>query len=290
MVKYSIKDLERLSGIRAHTIRIWEQRYNIIQPQRTDTNIRYYTDADLKRILNISILNNHGIKISRIAELSPEEIHEEVRTIVDLKEDDGDQVEAMIMAMVELNEQRFESIISSNINTLGFLTCIERIIYPFFEKVGVLWQTGAINPAQEHFISNLIRQKIIVAIDSLEIPTLENRKKFVLFLPESELHEIGLLIYSYVLRSAGHAVIYLGQSVPYTDLQQVCDFYKPDALVSLISNPFPVGTLQVFVDRLGKDFSDKKIYLSGYQFSLESIEFPDNVLLNKDLISFRSHF
>ena len=290
MVKYSIKDLERLSGIRAHTIRIWEQRYNIIQPQRTDTNIRYYTDADLKRILNISILNNHGIKISKIAELSPEEIHEEVRTIVDLKEDDGDQIEAMIMAMVELDEKRFESIISSNIKTSGFLNSIEKIIYPFFEKVGVLWQTGAINPAQEHFISNLIRQKIIVAIDSLEVPTIENRKKFVLFLPESELHEIGLLIYSYVLRSAGHSVIYLGQSVPYSDLLQVCDFYKPDALVSLITNPFPVSELQVFVNQLAKDFSDKQIYLSGFQFSLESIEFPENILLHKDLISFRNRF
>ena len=271
MVQYSIKDLERITGIKAHTIRIWEQRYNIISPQRTETNIRFYSNDDLKRILNVSILNNHGLKISKIADLSDEELNQEVKNVVDSKDAEDDQIEGLIMSMIELDEIRFTEIIDKNIKSFGFVKTIEQFIYPFFEKIGVLWQTGAINPAQEHFVSNLIRQKIIVSIDSVSAKNDPTKDVFLLFLPSSELHEIGLLVYQYILKSRGHRVVYLGQSVPYEDLSMVMNCIKPKKVVMSITNPFPDGMLQEYINTLHADFSTLTFFVSGYQFSRETI-------------------
>ncbi len=221
MGNYSIKDIERISGIKAHTLRIWEKRYGIIEPSRTDTNIRYYSNDELKKILNIAILNNYGIKISKIVGLSAEELHLKVLEISSEEVEEGLQIESLVIAMVEVDESRFEKILANCTLRLGFEQTVLNIIYPFFRKVGILWQAGAINPAQEHFISNLIRQKLIVAIDSQGMMVKENAKRFLLFLPEGELHELGLLFYSYLIQKAGHKVIYLGQSVPLSDVVKV---------------------------------------------------------------------
>lgn len=290
MVQFTIKDLERISGVKAHTIRIWEQRYNIITPQRTATNIRFYSNEDLKRILNVSILNNNGLKISKIAELTPKELHDEVKRIVDSNVDDNDQIEGLVMAMVELNEDRFNEIITYNISQKGFIHTIENHIYPFFEKIGILWQTGVITPAQEHFISNLIRQKIIVAIDSIQIKPDPEKDTFLLFLPDSEMHEIGLLVYSYVLKTKGYKIIYLGQSVPYNDLQKVYETIQSQKMITIFTNPFPEGEMQVYIDRLANDFSLNTIYVSGYQFSKETIHLPKNVILHKGIAEFKLLF
>jgi DNA-binding transcriptional MerR regulator len=286
VVQYSIKDLERITGIKAHTIRIWEQRYNIITPQRTETNIRFYSNNDLKRILNVSILNNHGLKISKIADLSDVELNQEVKKVVDSNGTEDDQIEGLIMSMIELDEIRFTEIIDKNIKSFGFVKTIERFIYPFFEKIGVLWQTGAINPAQEHFVSNLIRQKIIVSIDSIEVKNDPTKDVFLLFLPASELHEIGLLVYHYILKSRGHKVVYLGQSVPYEDLSMVMNCIKPNKIVMSVTNPFPDGMLQVFINNLYADFSNITFFVSGYQFSRETVQLPSNFHLHRGLSGF----
>lgn len=290
MVQFTIKDLERISGVKAHTIRIWEQRYNIIRPQRTTTNIRYYSNEDLKLILNVSILNNNGLKISKIAELTPQQLNDEVKRIVDSNQDDNDQVEGLIMAMVELNEDRFNEIISYNILQKGFIHTIENHIYPFFEKIGLLWQTGVVSPAQEHFISNLIRQKVIAAIDSIQIKTDPEKDTFLLFLPDSEMHELGLLVYYYFLKAKGYKIIYLGQSVPYKDLKKVYETVQSQKMVTIFTNPFPEGEMQEYIDRLAADFPTNTIYTSGYQFSKESIRLPQNVILFKGLSEFKLMF
>ena len=287
MVQFSIKDLERITGIKAHTIRIWEQRYNIITPLRTDTNIRYYSNDDLKRILNVSILNNNGVKISKISNLSTEQLNTEVKKIVDANIAEDDQIEGMLMSMIELDETRFQEIISNNISIHGLLKTIEIYVHPFFEKIGLLWQTGTINPAQEHFVSNLVRQKIIVAIDSISHDSDPSKDTFLLFLPESELHEIGLLVYTYLLKSKGYKVIYLGQSVPYRDLLEVVQSIKPQKITTTITNPFPEGMLQIYLNKLSHDLPDCTIFVSGYQFIRESIEFPDNIILHKGLAEFK---
>ncbi len=159
MAVYSIKDLEKLSGIKAHTLRVWEQRYDIIHPHRTKTNIRYYLDDDLKFILNIALLNKNGIKISKIAQMSREEIAEKVAAISEINFEYGTQLDALTISMIEMDEYKFDRIIRTNIQQLGFERTMLEIIYPFLDKLSVLWLTGSINPVQENFMSYLIRQK-----------------------------------------------------------------------------------------------------------------------------------
>ena len=214
MAKYSIKDLEHLSGIKAHTLRIWEQRYNLINPKRTDTNIRYYDQNDLKLVLNVSLLKENGFKISKIADMSTEEMFEEVKRVSEKTTSFADQIYALTLAMIDLDEQRFEKIISTNTLKIGFERTMMNVISPFLSKIGIMWITDSINPAQEHFISNLIRQKLMVAIDG-QYPTLDdNAKRYMLFLPDGELHELSLLFANYLIRARHNKVIYLGQSMP----------------------------------------------------------------------------
>jgi MerR family transcriptional regulator, light-induced transcriptional regulator len=265
MAKYSIKDLERLSGIKAHTIRIWEKRYKLIEPSRTSTNIRFYSDSDLKRILNISILNKNGFKISKIAQLSYEELHKHVLEVCADTSDFASQIENLVLAMVDLNEEKFEKIFSGIILRNGFEDSIVKIIYPFFEKIGYLWQTGAINPIQEHFVSNIIRQKLIVAIDSQIVALEDGAKSFTLFLAEDELHEIGLLFYNYLIKKAGHKVVYFGQSVPYGDIIEAseirpCDYYLTSFVASLSEN-----NLTQYLTNLSNDLNNFQIIISGFQ-------------------------
>ncbi|WP_439183570.1 MerR family transcriptional regulator [Carboxylicivirga taeanensis] len=231
MAFYSIKDLEKISGIKAHTIRIWERRYNLIEPQRTTTNIRYYDDEDLKRILNVSILNQNGYKISKIAQMDAGQLRERVIDLcLDTKNTDV-QVESLLVAMLEMDEAKFTNVLTNSIIKQGFEATVESILFPFLDRIGILWQAGTINPAQEHFISNLIRQKLIVAIDNeMQNFIPKSDKKVVFFLPENELHEIGLLFYSLLARKEGFNVIYLGASVPVRDLKVVFDVRKADAM------------------------------------------------------------
>ena len=277
--KFSIKDLEKLSGIKAHTLRIWEQRYGILKPNRTNTNIRWYCNDELKNILNVSLLNNNGYKISRIAELDKEEIAAEVAKIVDCKTVECEQISSLIISMVEMDEMRFEKIISNQILKKGFSHTIEQVLYPFLQKIGVMWQTGSINPAQEHFISNLIRQKLISAIDGL-IPV-ENKKakKIILFLPENELHEISLLYYNYVLKAQGHHVIYLGQSVPLIDVQRVNEIRNAHYILSVLTHS--IDSPQLFINTLSKTFPKVKLLLSGYQMVNAELKLPSNIALFK---------
>ena len=181
MGQYSIKELEQLSGIKAHTIRIWEKRHKIIEPSRTATNIRYYSDLDLKKIINVSLLNTYGIKISKIADMSLDDVNKKVLEISELQNDKGVHIDQMVIAMIDMEEELFEKILNNLILRFGFEKTITEIIYPFLEKIGILWQTQNITPAHEHFISNLIRQKIIVAIDGLPIPPKTSKEDPALF-------------------------------------------------------------------------------------------------------------
>ena len=284
MGKYSIKELEQLSGIKAHTIRIWEKRYAIINPKRTDTNIRFYSDEDLKRIINVSLLNTNGFKISRIAEMSEHEIIQKVLEISATKNDNSVHINQLVLAMVNLDEEKFETTLSGFFMRYNFEETITGIVYPFLEKTGVLWQTHNVTPAQEHFISNLIRQKLIVGIDGLPLQT-DSPNKVVLFLPENELHEIGLLFYHYLLRKAGYHTIYLGQAVPHVDLKQVYDVYRPQTLVTMITTNLPDATVEEYLQQLSADFPCNQILVSGLQVrALENkrcfdrIQIFDNVL------------
>ena len=277
MSNYSIRDLEQLSGIKAHTLRIWEQRYDILKPERTDTNIRTYDDKDLKLVLNIALLKDHGYKISEISKMEAEEMSKEVMSISDKQMNYPDQIHALTISMLDLDEERFEKIVSTNTLQFGFENMMVNIIYPFLARIGTLWITGSIGPAQEHFISNLIRQKLIVAIDG-QLPSLrQGAKKYLLYLPEGEMHEISLLFGNYIVRSRQNKVIYLGQSLPFNELSFACQMHKPDYIFSVITSVPGQDEIQRYVYKLAKEFPDTKILLTGYQVVGQDIDCPDNV-------------
>ncbi len=287
MGSYSIRDLEKISGIKAHTIRTWEKRYGLIKPERTDTNIRCYCDGDLKKILNVSLLNRHGIRISRIARMQESEITEKILTLTGNSHDHDTHIETLVVAMIELDERRFEKTISGSVLRIGFEETILNIIYPFFEKIGILWQTGTINPAQEHFVSNLIRQKMIVAIDALMDNVNPYAGSFILFLPENELHELGLIFFSYMIKKKGHGLIYLGQSVPFDDLLEVNRIHPSDYLVTSVTSALTGDELIAYLEKLKNHFRTQQIYVSGSQAKEISGRLPEKVFLIESALDFR---
>jgi DNA-binding transcriptional MerR regulator len=273
---YSIKDLEKLSGIKAHTIRAWEQRYNVIHPKRTQTNIRYYNEADLRSLLNIALLNKNGFKISKIAKMSSTEIAQEIAQVSEVHLEHDMQLDALTISMIELNGYRFDKIISANIDQMGFEKTMIEVINPFLDKLSLLWLTGSINPAQEHFISCLIRQKLIVAIDKLPYAHSDEAAKYLVFLPEGEIHELSVLFLTYLLRERGNKVIYLGQNVPFNDLAAVYKIHNPDYIFTMFSGAFVKQPVQDYIHRLATSFSDTHILVSGYQVLVNPIELSEN--------------
>jgi DNA-binding transcriptional MerR regulator len=282
LLHYSIKDLEKLSGIKAHTLRIWEQRYGILKPERTNTNIRLYSNQELKHILNIAILNNKGYKISRIAELSNEQIANEVIKVTEESSSNETVIDLLIIAMSEMDEDRFEKTVNTSILNIGFEETMNQVVYPFLKKIGIMWQAGAVAPAQEHFISNLVRQKLIVAIDSLIYKTNDPEQTFLLFLLEGELHEISLLYTYYLLKKGGKRVIYLGQSVPYNDLQSIIDTKKPAFVVSIFTCQLINSNTQDYINQLSSDFTKTKIMVSGFQVMNPNLITPPNITIFKE--------
>ncbi len=278
MIRYSINDLEKITGIKAHTIRMWEKRYNVVLPERTSTNIRYYQDCDLKKLLNISTLNKHGFKISQIIRMDPEEVNEKVVELSGSANDYESQINSLVVSMIELNENGFNKVLSSSILKMCFEKTVTHILYPFLEKIGLLWQIGTINPAQEHFITNLIRQKLIIAIDGQTDPPKEGGKTFLLFLPENELHEMGLLFYSYLLKKSGHKVIYLGQSVPFDDLVEILQILETDYLFTYFVAALAPKEIPEYLRKLSKAVKNKKVFVTGLQLKEVKKELPKNII------------
>jgi DNA-binding transcriptional MerR regulator len=288
MAHYSIKDLENFTGIKAHTIRIWEKRYNIIEPKRTATNIRYYSDEDLRKLLNISILNRNGIKISKIINFSDQYISEKIITLTHSKSDIESQIEALVIAMIDLDESKFEKIFNTAVINLGFENAIIKLIYPFFERIGILWQIGSVNPAQEHFISNLLRQKLIVALDGISQTMNGNSKSFLLFLPEGEHHELGLIFYHYIIRKYRHIVYYLGETVPIDAIIEISKTKKIDYLFTSFYSGIAHGEIQNYLNILTKNFKKATIFISGLLTKDISFPLPSNIVVVNDIYKLKT--
>ncbi len=263
MDRYTISDLEKLTGIMAGTIRIWERRYRIIKPHRTDTNRRWYDSDDLKRILNISILYRKGIKISKIATFSGPEIEEKVKLLTRESSDTETQIDSIIVAMSDLDEERVNDILMRSVINRGFEPTFTTVVFPFLRRVGIMWHTGSVDIGAEHFVSNIFRKRLISAIDTLTPPVNPDAKRFLMYLPENELHEMGLLFYTYIIRKRGHNVLYLGQSTPINGLVDVVERWHPDFLVTGALTSLPFGKPEDYLKRLGTAFRDKKILVSG---------------------------
>ena len=273
---YSIRDLEKLSGIKAHTIRIWEKRYNIVDPLRTDTNIRHYTDADLKRLLNISALNRNGIKISRLARMDEEEISQRILELELKPGDVNTKVEGLLLSMMSLDEKRFRQILDRAIREMGFEATFIQLIREVMNRVGVLWLAGTINPAQEHFLSNMIRQKLIAEIDALKPEPKAGAKRFLLFLPEGEWHELGLLFLVYLIKSRGHECLYFGQSTPLESVALSVEIWPPDFVVLSIVSALSVSSLEEYLSKLKSHFGQIRIMVQGYQIrEVDPTSYPE---------------
>lgn len=285
MGKYSIKDLETLSGIKAHTIRIWEKRYGVITPDRTDTNIRTYCDEDLKKLLNIALLNNNGLKISKISKLNYEDLCQEVEKVAQTDTSYPTYIDRLVVSMVDLDRPKFEAILKDGTDKLGFEDFCIHVLYPFLQKIGVMWMANSVNPAQEHFISSLIIQKMYVATDNLYTGDKKNSKT-IFFLREGEMHEMGLLFYRYLMKKRGTDAIYLGQSVPFEDLKQVVHAHKPEYLVTALVATLDDDSLGVYLNKMSDAFPNQKIIVSGYQVSQYAGQIPKNIIKTDDVHQF----
>lgn len=283
MAVYSIKDLEKLTGIKAHTIRIWEVRYGLITPGRTPTKIRFYTDNELRVLFNIALLNKHGYKISKIAQLSTEQISEKVALLADNNIENETQLDALTLAMIDMDEAKFDHTIRQNVEELGFERTMLHVLYPFLDKLNLLWLTGSVSPAHENFIGNLIRQKIIAAIDHLPAVSGREVKTFLLFLPEGETQELSLLFMHYLVKNRGQRAIYLGQHATLADLREAVGLLKPDFVFTIINEPLPRQPLQNWLDQLQSQVVGTHFLLTGQQFFVQTVRLPGGSTLFNSL-------
>ena len=233
---FSIKDLENISGIKAHTIRIWEKRYNVLEPMRSDTNIRYYNLVNLQKLLNITLLHEHGYKISRIAKFSEQQIPEVVRDIISDKSVKSHAISCFKMAMLNFDQSLFFTTYNTLLSEKTFREVFYEVFIPLMNEIGLLWQSDTITPAHEHFISYLIKQKLLINTEKLQVlqPTNDERV-FVLYLPSNEIHELGLMYLNYEILHHGYRSVYLGESIPLDNLKDLKKYFNNVTFISYLT-------------------------------------------------------
>lgn len=254
---FSIKDLENLSGIKAHTIRIWEKRYNILEPMRSDTNIRNYDLKSLQKLLNVVLLNDYGYKISRIAGHSVEKIELLVREIISEKSTKNHALSSFKLAMINFDQALFFNTYNNLLSEKSFREVFYDVVVPLMEEIGVLWQSGTVSPAQEHFICFLIKQKLLLNTEKLQIlePT-RTDKVFVLYLPENEIHELSLMYLNYEILLNGYKTIYLGESVPIDSLKDMRKYFNNIVYVSYLTVEPNKDVIDGYVELFKKELLD----------------------------------
>lgn len=251
---FSIKDLENLSGIKAHTIRIWEKRYNVLEPMRTDTNIRYYDLVSLQKLLNITLLHNHGYKISKISKYPTDRIPELVKEIISTKSVKNHAINAFKLAMMNFDHSLFFNTYNTLLADKTFREVFYEVIIPLMEEIGVLWQTDTITPSHEHFISFLIKQKLIINTEKVQInPPTKTDKVFVLFLPMNEIHELGLMYINHEILYKGYKTIYLGESVPLEDLKNIKKYFEKVTFIGYLTVEPNKTELDDYINRIKKE-------------------------------------
>lgn len=274
MAIYSIRDLEKLTGIKAHTIRIWEQRYGLVTPARTDTNIRYYTDENLRHLFNIALLNRNGVKISKLAQMTHDEIAAKGAAIAQNNPSPNSQIDALTLAMIDLNEAAFQLVFSEYVAANGFERGMLELVYPFLDKLRLLWLTNSISPAHEKFVGQIIRRKLMVAVDAAA--PRHDTPVFLLYSPEGEVQELTLLFIQYLLRSRGMRVTYLGTNVSVSDLRDACHALKPEYVFTILQEPLPRQPIQSYVDHVVQAIHDSQLLLTGQQFFVGPVKLPPN--------------
>lgn len=271
---YSIKQLEDLSGVKKHTIRIWEKRYNLLKPKRTQTDIRYYADEELKKLLNVCTLIKAGMKISRIGKLSDNEIAQFIKSKIETNNGDNTFIESMInnsiVATSVYDEQSLQKIFLDVSERLGTEKTYTNFIYPLLVKTGVLWNVNNIMPAQEHFLSNFIKQKIHCEIGKLPYPQ-KSKNTWLLYLNSQEEHEMGLLFAFYILKKRKEKVIYLGTKVPDENIESVIKACKPNKVMTFFVKKYPDNYVKNHLGKITSRFPEIAIYISGVTENFEKL-------------------
>ena len=280
MHSFTIKDLENLSGIKAHTIRIWEQRYQFLKPSRSDTNIWHYSNEELKKLLNIALLNKYGFKISHIDKMGEIEVKEKILTLTNTQAQQERILNELIQSMIDLDVDKLEDILDNHISVRGIERTITQIIFPFMERIGVLWLTNHINPAQEHLVTNIIRQKLLVGIEGV-VTSLKINKTVLLFLPEGEFHELGMLFMYYLLKSRGVSVIYLGANVPINDVEYVVKIKKPAYVYTHLTSIGQKFNFDKFIASILKKLINTQVIISGQLTHTYEKKIPPQIYFKK---------
>ena len=287
---FSIKDLENLSGIKAHTIRIWEKRYNVLQPMRSNTNIRNYDLQSLQKLLNVVLLHDYGYKISRISEHSTEKIELLVREIISEKSIKNHAINAFKMAMINFDQALFFNTYNSLLSEKSFREIFYEVVIPLMEEIGLLWQAGTITPAQEHFITFLIKQKLLLNTEKLQIlEPIHTDKVFVLYLPENEIHELGLMYLNYEILLKGYKTIYLGESVPIDSLTDMNKYYDTIVYVAYLTVQPTKDAINNYVEEItDKIINDNsQVYLLGRMTEfIDSTKISDKIVVYKSVSDF----
>ena len=262
--RLSIKDLENLSGIKAHTIRMWEKRHNIFDPDRTETNIRLYSSDDLTKLLNISSVLEHGMKISKVSTLSREELNDQIEILQQENVEASKKIiiNKLIVATLKCNVSDFEKTYKNHSIENGLEETMEKIIYPMLIQIGLMWTVSKLNPSQEHFASQMIRQKLFSAIDLLPDASKKD-SRFVLYLPDDEDHEIGLLYAYYLIKKAGHECIYLGPSVPVVDVGECCANSLATSVLCTFTIPRHDDVLNTYLNKMKVVCPSAKLLVHG---------------------------
>jgi DNA-binding transcriptional MerR regulator len=289
---FSIKNLENLSGIKAHTLRIWEKRYNLLEPERTDTNIRRYSLDSLKRLLNVTLLYNHGFKISKIASLNEEEIPELVRSIALKSNSEQVAINAFKLSMINFDYDLFDTNYNEILQHHDFQYVFLNVFMPLMRELGILWQTGAISPSHEHFITNLIKQKIHLQTELLQRkkPKRGEHPLFVIFLPENEIHELGVLYLNYLILNSGFRTIFLGQSLQTTSLETLYSYNTKFYFVTYLTVEPNKDEIMPFIsqfhENLLKDRDSKLLIFGPQQIEIDIDKLPGQVELFRSVESF----
>lgn len=264
MQEFTIRDIENLTGIKAHTLRIWEQRYNFFTPKRKESLHRVYNNEDLKQLLRISLLYHNGWKVSKIAALQPADIEEEVRNLFQGNSDYNYYINSLLEAALDFDEFKFMEVLNNTINLVGFEKCMVQVCYPYLIKLGHLWSTNNVIPAQEHFSSYLIQNKIISETEKLDQPA--STPDIILICPQGEYHELPLLFINYMLRKNSRGTVYLGSNTSFEELEQVVSITGIKTIyIHLITN-FTGLNLDEYMENICRKFSNSQVLLSGEGF------------------------
>lgn len=288
MNAFTIKDLENLSGIKAHTIRIWEKRYGILKPSRSGTNIRFYSNDELKALLNISYLNKYGFKISRIAKMDSDELRESMVSIGIASAAEERVILELLKLTIDTDSLAFESLLDRLLRNKGMPYLVEHIIFPYLEKVGMLWITDRISPAQEHVVSCILRQKLLTAIEGIKRTYEEEEYTALLFLPEGEYHELSLIFVNYMMRSQGIATIYLGCSIPMRFVDEIVTSKKPHLIYTHITTAGKNFVREKFFDTLYRVAGKIPVSISGAVIKGYDKKLPSTFTLHHSLSSVRN--